>query len=344
MDTPTPKPSNSNQRKFLFINDQNQTIDIFMEINNNKLILSTELNEYKKYSSFYSFDAMKEKNKYFYLCQDLEDALNQIEILILKNKNNVIFKKSDNKIILNIPTNINLSPQIIFELKEIDDNSINLQEKDNMAKDLDAPDISELYKDNNNTQGNINNNGDKNIILILQERIYNLEKQMSILNINFGILPEYYFNRIKEWIGGDKNKIIFNLIYRLSEREKNYDRYHENVNMKGPKIFIFITENLSVFGSYGTNYYSDTKKFWAADSNAFIFSLNLDKKYPAKKAVDNYFIGKYGYFFNDITFCSFDERIGKFDKSGTYLDKYELEGNNNKFLVKHFLVYKVEYI
>ena len=59
MDTPTPKPSNSNQRKFLFINEQNQTIDIFMETNNNKLILSTELIENKKYNSFYSFDAMK---------------------------------------------------------------------------------------------------------------------------------------------------------------------------------------------------------------------------------------------------------------------------------------------
>ena len=91
MDTPTPKPTNSNQRKFLFINDQNQARDIFMEINNNKLILSTELNEYKKYSSFYSFDAMKEKNNFFCWCQDLEDALNQIEILILKNKNNVTF-------------------------------------------------------------------------------------------------------------------------------------------------------------------------------------------------------------------------------------------------------------
>jgi len=79
---------------------------------------------------------MKEKNKFFYLCQDLEDALNQIENLILKNKSNVTFKKSDNKIILNIPTNINLFPQIIFELKEIDENSIYLQEKD-----FDAPDI-----------------------------------------------------------------------------------------------------------------------------------------------------------------------------------------------------------
>ena len=61
MDTPIPKPTNSNRRKFLFINDQNQTIDIFMEINNNKLILSTELIENKKYNSFYSFDAMQRK-------------------------------------------------------------------------------------------------------------------------------------------------------------------------------------------------------------------------------------------------------------------------------------------
>ena len=35
-------------------------------------------------------------------------------------------------------------------------------------------------------------------------------KSISLLNINFGILPEYYFTRIKEWIGGHKNKIIFN--------------------------------------------------------------------------------------------------------------------------------------
>ena len=335
MDTPTPKPTNSNQRKFLFINDQNQAIDIFMEINNNKLILSTEFNENKKYNSFYSFDAMKEKNKFFCLCQDLEDALNQIEILILKNKNNVTFKKSDNKIILNIPTNINLSPQIIFELKEIDDN---------ISKDLDAPDISELYKDNNNTPGN-NNNGDKNIILFLKERIYNLEKQMSILNMNFGILPEYYFNRIKEWICGDKNKIRFNLIFKLAEYENDLDRYHKNVNLNCSQIFIFITGNSSIFGSFCPKYsITSLNPYWVDDQNAFLFSLNLDKKYPAKKADKNYFIAKCGYHFRDITFCHYDGRKGTFAKSGTYLDKYELEGNNNEFFVKHFLVYKVEYI
>ena len=41
----------------------------------------------------------------------------------------------------------------------------------------------------------------------MKERIYNIENQLSMLNINFGILPEHYFDRIKDWIGGDKNKI-----------------------------------------------------------------------------------------------------------------------------------------
>jgi len=45
MDTHIPKPTNSNQRKFLFKNDQNEAIDIIMETNNNKLILNTELKE-----------------------------------------------------------------------------------------------------------------------------------------------------------------------------------------------------------------------------------------------------------------------------------------------------------
>ena len=346
MDTPQP---NNNQKIILFTNVQNQTIRVITEINDNKLILSTELNENnlgnKKYSSFYSFDEIKSKNKFFNSCKNLNDALNLIENLTSKNNNNLTFKNSNNQIILYIPTDI------IFELNEdlkenlIDKNFMD-KDKDNIEKDLSAPDLDEIEKN----EITPDNNNEKNIALLLKEnkimrqKISNLENQLTLLNINFGILPEYYFNRIKEWIGGDKNKISFNLIYRLGEREKNYDRYHANVNIYGPKIFIIITENLSVFGSYGTNYYTGTKNDWVSDSKAFLFSLNLDKKYPAKKAKENYYIGKFGYLFKDITFSSFVERIGRFGKSGVYLDKYELEGDINQFLVKHFLVYKVEYI
>ena len=341
----TPQPIN-NQKKFLFRNAQNQTIEVIMEINDNKLILSTELNEnnlgYKKYSSFYSFDEIIVKNKFFNLCKNINDTLNLIENLILKNSNNLTFKKAKNQIILFIPTDI------IFELNEIEENLIekDFMDKDNIEKDLSAPDLDEI-KNNDITP---DTNSEKNIALLLKEnkimkqKICNLENQLSLLNINFGILPEYYFNRIKDWIGGDKNKITFNLIYRLGEQEKYFNRYHANVNLNCPQIFIFITEHLSIFGSYCPKYLTDSNNKWVADPKAFLFSINLDKKYSAKKAKDNYMIGKCGYHFKDITFCFFEERMGNFDKSGTYLNKYELEGNFSHFYVKHFLVYKVEYI
>ena len=55
-------------------------------------------------------------------------------------------------------------------------------------------------------------------------------------------------------------------------------------------------------------------------------------------------IGRCGYHFTDITFCHYDGRKGEFGRSGTYLDKFELEGNSKTFYIKHFFVYKVDYI
>ena len=98
----------------------------------------------------------------------------------------------------------------------------------------------------------------------------------------------HYFILIIKQIGRDKNKIIFNLIYSLGEQEKNFDRFHANVNVKCPKIFILIIGHLSIFGLYCSNFYIDNKKHWSIDSNAFLFSINLYKKYPAKKAIENF--------------------------------------------------------
>ena len=109
------------QKKFAFSNDQNQKIEVAMDTNNNKLTLNTELNENilnkKKFTSIYSLDEVKEKNKFFFLCQSLNDVLNQIETL-LQNNNSASFLKSRNKIELTIQTNMPLAPKIIFELKE----------------------------------------------------------------------------------------------------------------------------------------------------------------------------------------------------------------------------------
>ena len=323
------------QKKFAFSNDQNQKIEVAMDTNNNKLTLNTELNENilnkKKFTSIYSLDEVKEKNKFFFLCQSLNDVLNQIETL-LQNNNSASFIKSRNKIELTIQTNMPLAPKIIFELKETEKK------------------IEDKVEELNDYIINTEKNSEKNFALILKEnkemkeKICNLENQLSLLNLNFGILPNHYFDKIKDWIGGDKNKIRFSLIFKLKEEERDYNRYHQCVNLGCPQIFIFITENLSIFGSYCPNYRANSSYGWQNDSNAFLFSLNLDKKYPALKNQSNYHTGVCGYHFQDIEYCSFSSKKGSFGKTGTYLDKYKLEGDNQYFFIKHFLVYRVENI
>ena len=118
--------------------------------------------------------------------------------------------------------------------------------------------------------------------------------------------------------------------------------YNNLCNISAPAIFIFITEK-SVFGAYCPNYYCNKNGNLINDSNAFLFSLNLNKKYPAKKNENNYYTGS-GFNFLDIKFTDMADRKGSFNTSGTYLNKYELDGYNIEFYVEQFIVYKVNFI
>jgi hypothetical protein len=221
-----------------------------------------------------------------------------------------------------------LAPEISFELKEVD--KINVEE----IKDYFNYFIDSEKKDDNTLALILKENKE------MKEKILSLENQIKLLNLNFGFLPENYFDRIKEWIGGAKEKIRFHLIFKLSDQDKDNNRYHQFCNMNAPVLFIFICDNNLAFGSY-CPYYNTSGSSWIADSNAFIFSLNLDKKYPAKQANNNYYRGC-GYHFKDIEYCSIYSRKGNFGKTGIYLDKYELDGNNQNFYVNHFFVYQIE--
>lgn len=139
--------------------------------------------------------------------------------------------------------------------------------------------------------------------------------QIKMINIiETGIIDQEYFERIKEWIGGDKNKIKFELIINFNDNFSNKVRqvYDNNCNISAAAIFIFITKK-SIFGAY-CPYYSCNDGKWINDSNAFLFSLNLNKKYPAKKSGNNYFRGKCGFHFSDLTFCGMNDRQGNFEK------------------------------
>ena len=82
----------NSHKKYFFKNNQNQEIEIDLSIKNDKLSLTTQTNvtilNKKIYSSIYSLDEIKEKNKFFFLSQSLNDIINQIEILLKENKSN----------------------------------------------------------------------------------------------------------------------------------------------------------------------------------------------------------------------------------------------------------------
>ena len=169
----------------------------------------------------------------------------------------------------------------------------------------------------------------------MKEKINKMEK---ILIENFVIFDENSLEMVKEWIGGDKNKIKFNLIFKFEKQDNNRDRFNSVCNVNDPVIFIFITNKNSIVGAYCPLFNTSEDK-WISDSKAFVFSINLNKKYPAQKLGNNYFRGSWGFHFNDIAYCDFNSRKGTFYTSGIYLNQKELEGNNDSFIFKHFYVY-----
>ena len=342
------------EKVFLFKNNQGSTIEVKINIKDNNIIFKTELSENqlnkRRFSSKYSIDAIKENNKYFFLCQNLNDIYKQIDLLAKENKSSYVLEHS--KIDLIIPTNMELAPEIKIELLEeqkdlltkvndineyilnkekVNENNISLLIKENKEiKEL----LNVLIKENREMKETINS-------IKSSYDLLNKDKIIILKTMKTGIIDEECFNKIKDWIGGDRNKIKFELIFNFNENfsDKVRDIYHNKCNISAPAIFIFFTEN-SLFGAY-CPYYATNYNRWINDSNAFLFSLNLNSTYRAKNSQSNYHRGTCGFHFNDITFCSMNDRKGTFSKSGIYLNEYVLEGNNNEFYVKQFLVYKV---
>ena len=306
--------------------------------------MENKLNK-RHFVSKYSIDEIKEKNKYFFLCQTIDDVLKQIELLAKENKSSFILDR--NKIILTIPTNMNLAPEIKIELKE---ESKSLESRINDINDY----IVKTEKQNENNMDLLikENKEMKDLINILIKENKEIKEEVKTIKqylFDFSSwqgyykLDEKYFDRIRDWIGGDKKNIInfeliFNINSNLSDKAASYD---SNCNINAPAIFIFITSKKSIFGAYCPNYHT-SNNVWVSNSNAFLFSLNLNKKYPAINAKENYYTGTCGFHFKDIEFCSgnFIDRKGSFS-TGTYINNLELEGNDSSFIVEQFLVYRV---
>ena len=330
------------EKNIKFENSNGQEIEVKMYTKDQSLLFETEIQENKlnkkKYFSSYSIEPIKEKNQFFFLCKNIDDIFKQIDTLSTGNK--LRFIQEAKNLNLVIPTNMPLAPEIKIELKEMDSKVQELNDYIIKSEKNNENNLALLIKENKELKDLINNKFD---ILIkenkeLKEKINKMEK---ILTENFFTIDENCFEKIKEWIGGDKNKINFNLIFKLEVYDKDSKRFHETCNVNAPVIFIFITNNNSIFGAY-CPLFNTTENNWINDANAFIFSINLNKKYPSMQSNRNYYRGSCGFHFNDITYCDISTRKGSFAKNGIYLNQYELEGNSNEFYIRHFYVYKID--
>jgi len=123
MDTPLPTQTPKEEEEIIkFKDNQGKIIDVKIFIQDNNIYFQTVLmaNEEnnQNFISLYSFDNIKEINKYFFLCENINDIFNQIILLSRENKSHFILDKNINKLYLIIQTNMILAPEIKVELNE----------------------------------------------------------------------------------------------------------------------------------------------------------------------------------------------------------------------------------
>ena len=91
------------------------------------------------------------------------------------------------------------------------------------------------------------------------------------------VLLQRDLNIIREWIYPGKN-INFNLIFKKSRNGNSTKDFHDNCDNKGKTLIIIETEEGRRFG--GVTYDDwNTDDSWRKNTNDFVFSLDLNKKY-----------------------------------------------------------------
>ena len=159
-------------------------------------------------------------------------------------------------------------------------------------------------------------------------------------------------NWIQEKI--NKNKINFELIFKMSQNGQNSQDFHKYSDNKGPTLILIKTTKNKIFGGFTPlNWKKEDKELIDESNQTFIFSLNLKKKYDLinknKQAISN--STKKGPNFGNCDFILYENmKKGKCysNNFSNFLSNNNLEligekGDNEKFDTEEFEVFKVLY-
>ena len=115
------------------------------------------------------------------------------------------------------------------------------------------------------------------------DNVINKIKKFGNILDSLILKEENNFNKFIELINDDTITNNINLLYRANRDELNYSNIINAINNKSNLIFLYLTENDKIFGAYIKTKLENidingSKKYYK-DENAFVFSLNNNKKY-----------------------------------------------------------------
>ena len=341
--TSAPKPINiqkpKNVKTLNLKSDKNNDYEIQLYVYENNLIFEGQTQNaipQKNYKRIYSFEDAQ-KNKYFLICENINEIYDEILSQISQNEKEVkISEKNEkaNTLILTIPLNTKKIKECFFEIDEVVNNT---NDK-----------INELYSIVNNLTNEVKNLKEKN--QKLEERVEEMEKLLLLPykeNLAKELQKQKDLNRIKEWISPGKD-IKFKLLFKKSTDGNTTKDFHDLCDNKGKTLIIIETTEGRKFG--GVTYDNwNTNNSWRTNPKDFVFSLDSNKKYNYSGSRETT-VGDitYGFVFGnsrtdyvDICFKNQSLNEGISNSSDSFKTNKELNNGNENFRTKEIEVYKI---
>lgn len=286
----------------------------------------------KNFEKSFSINEIQ-KNKYFGICENIDEIFEEIKGLIEGNEDKIHLIEETNSLILGIPINTKKIKECLFQIDEkISDTKQKIDELYSYINTL-LDKIKELENKNQSLEKSLNEINEK------LNPIYNKFKEKEEKKNDD-------LKKVKQWIDPNKN-ITLNLIFKKSRDGNTTQSFHNYCDNKGKTLIMIETTKGRKFGGF-TNENWDLTDKWKKNINDFVFSLDLNKKYNHNQAGDS-IIGckKNGPVFGnsrdsqvDICFNNNSLDFG-ISNNGSFNTNKELNNGEERFETLELEVYQV---
>lgn len=315
--------------------DKKREYEILLYVIEENLIIEAKTKNVvpqKNFEKSFSINEIQ-KNKYFGICENIDEIFEEIKGLIEGNEDKIHLIEETNSLILGIPINTKKIKECLFQIDEkISDTKQKIDELYSYINTL-LDKIKELENKNQSLEKSLNEINEK------LNPIYNKFKEKEEKKNDD-------LKKVKQWIDPNKN-ITLNLIFKKSRDGNTTQSFHNYCDNKGKTLIMIETTKGRKFGGF-TNENWDLTDKWKKNINDFVFSLDLNKKYNHNQAGDS-IIGckKNGPVFGnsrdsqvDICFNNNSLDFG-ISNNGSFNTNKELNNGEERFETLELEVYQV---